>query len=180
MTAGRINSPDNKKDWNTPPKYVDKVKELLGTIELDPCSNELSIVKAKKEFILPVNGLKEKWDFKTIYVNPPYGRDKENKTTIKDWVKKCDETYKNYNSEILMLIPVATNTSHYKEIIFKDSTGICFLEDTRLKFMVNGELSKKGAPMSCAMIYWGNHYDRFEKIFSNSGKCFNIKNNKDE
>lgn len=173
MSAGRKRI-SNKKDWNTPPKYIDKVKEMLGTIELDPCSNELSIVGAINEFILPIDGLKEEWNYKTIYVNPPYGRDLERKTSIKDWIEKVNESHKKYNSEILCLIPVATNTSHYKEIIFKYSTGICFLKDTRLKFMVDGDLSKKGAPMSCAIIYWGNNYEKFEKVFLESGKCFKI------
>ena len=180
MTAGRINSSNNKKDWNTPPKYVDRIKEMLGKIELDPCSNDLSIVGAETEFILPTDGLSMEWNYKTIYVNPPYGRGGLNKTTIKDWVTKSNETFKKYHNEILMLIPVATNTSHYKEVIFKESTGLCFLEDTRLKFMINGEVSKKGSPMSCAIIYWGKDYDKFEEVFSKNGKCFRVKKHKNE
>jgi hypothetical protein len=179
MTAGRKNI-DNKKDWNTPPKYIKLIKKMLGEIELDPCSNKYSIVNAKTEFILPKDGLLEDWNYKTIYVNPPYGRDTERGTSIKSWIYKMNETYKKYNNEIICLIPVATNTSHYKDIIFKEGIGICFLNDTRLKFMINGELSKKGAPMSCAIIYWGKNYEKFEKIFSNYGKCFSIQINQEE
>lgn len=173
MSAGRKKI-SNKKDWNTPPKYISKIKEMLGDIELDPCSNSLSMVGAKNEFILPIDGLSMDWDYKTIFVNPPYGRDMERGTTIKNWIKKINETHLQYGSEILCLIPVATNTSHYKDYIFKDSMGICFLEDTRLKFMVDGQLSKKGAPMSCAMIYWGNDYDKFKNVFKDTGMCFKI------
>ena len=53
-------------------------------------------------------------------------------------------------------MPVATNTGHWKKHVFTNATGICFLYDTRLKFLVNGEDGGKGAPMSCAMIYWGH------------------------
>jgi hypothetical protein len=46
MSAGRkINS--QSQDWGTPPNYVRAVKEFFGgEIDLDPCSNDYSIVKA--------------------------------------------------------------------------------------------------------------------------------------
>jgi len=84
MSAGRtVNS--HSKHWGTPPKYVNAVKKIFnGVIDLDPCSNEYSIVNAKTEYKLPENdGLKESWNFPTIYVNPPYGADRERGTTIK-------------------------------------------------------------------------------------------------
>ena len=58
--------------WCTPPKYVEAVRKVFdGVIELDPCTNEQSIVNANTEYILPKkDGLKEDWNFKTIYTNP--------------------------------------------------------------------------------------------------------------
>ena len=173
MSAGRKHISE-KKDWNTPPKYTEAVREFFGEIDLDPCSNILSIVGAKTEFILPTDGLLEEWDFKKIYMNPPYGRDKERKTSIKKWIIKAENANKNFGSEIIALIPVATSSSHFKEMIFKSANSICFLEDTRLKFMIDGELSKKGAPMSCCIVYWGNQSERFDNIFSEYGKCFEV------
>ena len=86
---------------------------MFDNIELDPCSNEFSIVKSNIKFTLPMNdGLLSEWNFKTIFVNPPYGADRERGTTIKDWLRKCADAHKIYGSEILALIPVATNTSH--------------------------------------------------------------------
>ena len=84
MTAGRtVNS--QSVNWCTPPKYVKAVRKVFGgRIALDPCSNEWSIVNAETEYRLPEHdGLRESWDFPTIYVNPPYGSDKERRTTIK-------------------------------------------------------------------------------------------------
>jgi hypothetical protein len=168
--------------WCTPPKYVDAVRKMFGgIISLDPCSNKDSIVNAQTEYILPENdGLKESWNYPSIYVNPPYGADYERGTTIKDWIGKCETAYTTYNSEVLALIPVATNTTHWKKYIFGKATGICFLYDTRLKFLVNGSTDNKGAPMACAIIYWGNNYDKFCEIFSQfgatiDGKCINFR-----
>lgn len=47
-----------KKNWGTPKKYVDAVKEMfLGNICFDPCSNKYSIVNADVEILPPKNGL---------------------------------------------------------------------------------------------------------------------------
>ena len=166
------NSTSDKKDWGTPPKYVNLITQMFPIIELDPCSNDYSIVPALVNYKLPQNGLEESWNFKTIYVNPPYGRDMGNGTHVSHWLDRCTEAHLEYGSEVLALIPVATNTKHWKNNIFLKSTGVCFLEDTRLKFLNNGVLSKKGAPMACAMIYWGKDYNKFYDIFSAVGKCF--------
>ena len=144
MSAGRnVNS--QSQDWCTPLKYVKAIVEMFdGNIELDPCSNKYSIVNAKTEFMLPSDGLSKLWNYRTIYVNPPYGADRVRKTTIKDWIKKSYESYIEFGSEILLLVPVATNTSHWKNYIFGKAVSICFLYDTRLKFIINGNDNNKG------------------------------------
>lgn len=180
MSAGRnVNS--KSQSWGTPKKYVEAIEAFFdGDILLDPCSNEYSIVKAKTEYILPKNdGLKESWDFHKIYVNPPYGADRERKTTIKDWLIKCNEAHIKYNSEVLALVPVATNTGHWKKSVFGYASSICFLYDTRLKFLENGHDNGKGAPMACSIIYWGMQQQKFFNIFIKYGAVVNISNLKD-
>jgi hypothetical protein len=147
MSAGRKIVTDNK-DWGTPEKYVEAVREFFGgVIDLDPCSNEWSIVRARVEYRLPKNdGLKDSWSFKRIYVNPPYRLDRKCGTGIKNWLYRCAYAHKNFGSEILALVPVATNTGHWKKYVFGKACSICFLADTRLKFLVNGENGGKGAP----------------------------------
>jgi len=177
MTAGR-KVVGYAKDWGTPKKYVDAVKEMFGgAVDLDPCSNPNSIVDARVEYLLPKqNGLIESWKFSTIYVNPPYGIDQQHGTSIKNWLKKCDEANSHYHSEVLALVPVATNTGHWKKYVYGRATAICFLYDTRLKFLVNGKDGGKGAPMSCAMIYWGKNFKRFSEVFMRFGAVVNIEN----
>lgn len=177
MSAGRkINT--QSTNWGTPKKYVDIVTSFFGNnIDLDPCSNQYSIVNAKVEYRLPEqDGLKESWNYPTIYVNPPYGKDKERKTSIRDWLKKCAITNEQLLSEILLLVPVATNTSHWKQYVFPKANSICFLADTRLKFLENGEDIGKGAPMACAMIYYGYYSVKFEKCFSPYGYVVKLDN----
>ena len=90
MTAGRtVNS--LSQDWGTPKKYVDAVA---------PCSGErstlihvparTSIVRARVEYRIPTHdGLSLPWTYRRIYVNPPYGADRDRGTTINDWLRKC-------------------------------------------------------------------------------------------
>ena len=148
-----------------------------NNINLDPCSNSDSIVRATTKYILPVDGLMETWNFKNIYVNPPYGRDKQRKTSIKNWIKKCCHSHEEYNSEVVALIPVATNTSHWKEYIYNKSTAICFLYDTRVKFRINGSEENKGSPMACCFVYWGARFDKFKELFSDLGFVVKIDEN---
>ena len=176
MTAGRTNSHQSSTSWCTPPKYVAVINAFFNNnIELDPCSNDYSLINAKVCFSLPYkDGLVEEWNYKTIFVNSPYGADRERGTTIKDWVKKCEEAHQTYYAEVIALIPVATNTRHWKDYIFGKAAGICFLYDTRLRFMLNGKLDEKGAPMSCAMVYWGNDISRFVELFSPYGAALDM------
>jgi len=173
MSAGRKNN-ITKKDYCTPPKYVNAITDFFGEVDLDPCSNEYSLVKAKHKFILPIDGLNQQWNYEKIFVNPPYGRDITRKTAIYDWIEYGVDANEKFGSELLYLIPVATNTKHFKHILFKKFSCICFLEDTRLKFYSNGKEDIKGAPMSCCFCYIGKRTTDFFNVFEKFGKCFNI------
>lgn len=166
MTAGR-KIIGQSQNWGTPAKYVDAVRDFFGgTIHLDPCSNRHSIVNALVAYSLPhQDGLRESWDFPSIYVNPPYGIDREHGTSIKDWLKKCEEANRLYRSEVIALVPVATNTGQWKKYIYGKASAICFLYDTRLRFLIDGEDAGKGALMSCAIVYWGDRFERFFQVF---------------
>lgn len=176
MTAGR-KIISQSQQWCTPRKYVTALHDFFkGAPELDPCSNKNSIVQAKTEYILPKqDGLKESWKYKTIYVNPPYGREKSARSSIYDWFERCHEAHQKHKSEVLALVPVATNTAHWKEFVFGQAEAVCFLSDTRLKFLVEGTENNKGAPMSCCMIYWGKDLKRFQKVFAPFGAVVSVK-----
>lgn len=177
MTAGRNNAESVSHHWGTPPKYVDAIRKFFGgEIALDPCSNEFSIVKAAVEYRLPESdGLTSSWEAQTIFVNPPYGRDVIRGTNIKDWLRKCSEAKSVYGAEVLALVPVATNTRHWKDYVFGSADGVAFLYDTRLQFLENGRHGGKGAPMSCAMIYWGNRYIPFFDAFIEFGAVLDLR-----
>lgn len=167
-----------EQGWCTPVHIIESVRNVFnGNISLDPCSNKYSAVNADIEYTLPEHdGLKESWDYDTVYVNPPYGRDKERHTSIYDWMRKTAETRASYGNEIICLIPVAPNTKHWKKYVFHAADCICFLYDTRLKFSVNGKVQSKGAPMPCCVVYYGDNVNAFMNEFVKYGACVPLKN----
>lgn len=176
MTAGRTTN-SQSQDWCTPRKYVEAVRNFFGgAIDLDPCSNVHSIVRAGTQYVLPEHdGLRGSWNYKRIYVNPPYGADRSRGTTIKHWLRRCAEAHTRFGSEVIALVPVAANTSHWKEYVWGAASGIGFLYDTRLRFLVAGKDVGKGAPMACAMVYWGDDYERFAEVFIQFGAVVDIR-----
>lgn len=176
MTAGRTTS-SASQNWCTPPKYVHAIRRFFGgRIDLDPCSNKHSIVDATVEYRLPrQDGLRLDWNFRRIFVNPPYGADRERKTTIKNWLYRCHQAHLEHGAQVLALVPVATNTAHWKHYVWGAASSICFLYDTRLKFLVDGKDGGKGAPMSCAMVYWGERTEEFDRIFSEFGAVLDLR-----
>ncbi len=177
MTAGR-KVVGLSQHWGTPQKYINVVREFFGgAIDLDPCSNVYSLVNARVEYSLPEHdGLNETWNFPTIYVNPPYGTDPLRGTRISHWLAKCEKANRMHGSEVLALVPVATNTGHWKKYVYGRASCICFLYDTRLRFLVNGQDEGKGAPMSCAMIYWGDRTALFMETMRRFGAPVSIEN----
>lgn len=175
MTAGR-QSISQIKNWCTPQKYVDAVTRVFGgQIDLDPCSNEYSTVHAAVEYMLPEHdGLRESWNYQNIYVNPPYGRDVQRGTSISDWFVRIAQAAQE-GSSIQALVPVATNTKHWKEYVYPVASAICFLYDTRLHFVINGNEDTKGAPMSCCMLYYGSNVEAFSQEFRKYGAVVPLK-----
>jgi hypothetical protein len=170
MTAGRTVK-SLSQDWGSPQKYVDAVRQVFGgEIDLDPCSNVTSIVKARVEYCLPEHdGLTLPWKGRRIYVNPPYGYDRSRGTRISDWLAKCVKAHDEDGVQVLALVPVATNTGHWKKYVWGRATAITFLWDTRLRFLIKGKNQGKGAPTACAMLYWGEDYECFYKVFCRFG-----------
>ena len=70
---------NQSNNFNTPPELIAPIKEFWGgKIDLDPCSNKTSLVKAETEWSLPTNGLFQPWGINypkktTVFINPPYG-----------------------------------------------------------------------------------------------------------
>jgi hypothetical protein len=150
-------------EWYTPRHIIDRAIDVLGSIELDPCSNSsdprAAIVPADRYYALPQNGLAFPWHARTLYLNPPYGR------SIGPWVDRLIGAYTDGAvTEAIALLPARTDTAWFQPLF---DCPICFVRG-RLKF--SG--AKNSAPFPSIVVYLGGSLDRFCQSFRDIGPIY--------
>ena len=106
------------------PKYLfDKISSIFN-FSLDVCALPEN-AKCKDYYTPEDNGFSKPWG--GVWCNPPYGRE------ISSWVKKAyEESQKEYNSFVLMLLPARTDTKWWWEYVQGKAT--LFFIKGRVKF----------------------------------------------
>jgi phage N-6-adenine-methyltransferase len=155
------NTGDN--EWYTPSKYIEAVRNVMGTIDLDPATSKIAneIVKADKIFTINDNGLDKKW-FGNVFLNPPYSSD-----LVSKFIDKLIIEFKNIK-QCILLVNNATDTIWFQNIVIH-STAVCFPKG-RIKFYKPN--SNKCAPLQgqCISYYGGEPY-KFKHEFEQFGLC---------
>ena len=132
----------------TPPYVLEPVRDLLGGIDLDPCTTPDNPVRADVFYTPPTDGVAESWDSRTIFVNPPYGEARNR------WVRRCVEAHNDHGAKVVLLIPAHTDTRIWHEAM-ETAQSVLFLKG-RVKFGIprdNGRQQAASHP-SC-LISWG-------------------------
>ena len=107
------------------PKYLfDKISSIFN-FSLDVCALPEN-AKCESYYTPKDDGLSKPWRG-GVWCNPPYGRE------ISSWVKKAyDESQKEYNSFVLMLLPARTDTKWWWDWVQGKAT--LFFIKGRVKF----------------------------------------------
>ena len=107
------------------PKYLfDKISSIFN-FSLDVCALPEN-AKCENYYTPKDDGLSKPW-MGGVWCNPPYGRE------ISSWVKKAyEESQKEYNSFVLMLLPARTDTRWWWEYVQGKAT--LFFIKGRVKF----------------------------------------------
>lgn len=107
------------------PKYLfDKISSIFN-FSLDVCALPEN-AKCENYYTPKDDGLSKPWRG-GVWCNPPYGRE------ISSWVKKAyEESQKEYNSFVLMLLPARTDTKWWWEYVQGKAT--LFFIKGRVKF----------------------------------------------
>lgn len=82
--------------WQTPSNVMDKVRLVLGEIDLDPASSEQAnaTIRAKRFFDETSDGLKSYWGLNdAVFLNPPSGKVGSKSKTVLFWRKLMEEIY---------------------------------------------------------------------------------------
>lgn len=143
----QVHFSSEKMDWETPQKYFNELHEKYN-FTIDVATNG-SNAKTENFYTEEDNALIQNWHGR-VFCNPPYGRE------LKRWVKKAyEESQKDHNELIVLLIPARTDTTYWHEYIF-DKAEIHFLKG-RLKFEVNGKATNPAPFPSALIIYKGGN-----------------------
>ncbi len=93
----------------TPQPFLELVREVLGEIDLDPCSNsaEAPNVAAHQHYTASDDGLKQSWQGR-VFLNPPYGRQ------IEPWIEKLRAEWKRGKvTELIALVSARPDTEWF-------------------------------------------------------------------
>lgn len=146
-------------DWCTPIEYVDAVREVLGTIDLDPATNEYgqSIIGASKFYTKQDDGLAHEWQGR-VFLNPPYSV-----PMIDKFASKLLAEYMTGNvTEAIVLTNNSTETQWFQGLLSVCQV-VCF-PSRRLKFWKSDNevfATRQGQ----AFFYFGTS-DKFAKVFA--------------
>ena len=145
----------------TPPEIIELVREVLGSIDLDPasCSIANETVKAATFYSADDDGLSKEWTGK-IFMNPPYSKD-----LIEKFVDKLiDSSF----DEAITLTHNCTETNWGSKLL-KNATAVAFpIGRIDCKTPSGDGRSPKQGSMIC---YFGNNTKKFIDVFSRIGNC---------
>lgn len=152
---------NNSKDdeWYTPEQYIEAARLVMGSIDLDPASNEFAneVVQAETYFDEETDGLMQEW-FGNIWLNPPYST-----ALVKDFTEKLT------NSEFeqaIVLVNNATETAWFRKMI--DNASAVVFTTGRIKFRKRD--GEHGTPLQGqAFIYFGDNFYAFLDEFRRFG-----------
>jgi DNA N-6-adenine-methyltransferase Dam len=158
-------------NWCSPPEVADPLEQYFdGPVDLDPCSNERSIIRARRAFVDKV-GLMLAWDT-TTYENPPYSE-------LDAWTDKgIQERSEARVRELVRLVPVATSTAWWRRaagvepVMFKTRGGRGFVYagiplmvfTRRLKFIDEQNEIDSGARFDSVLMLYGATRRRQQKF----------------
>ncbi len=156
------NSGENQ--WHTPPEFIEAARRAMGSIDLDPASSAKAneIVKATRFFTAEQDGLKNKWDADSVFLNPPYSQ-----PAVSQFAERVAAAFESGEiKQAVVLVNNCTETWWFQRMAHVASV-ICFPRG-RLKFLdVHGH---PGAPLQGqAVLYFGEHTEKFIHEFSGFG-----------
>ena len=136
----------------TPPEIWDRIVHVLGHIDLDPCGDPASPVRASTIFTESDDGLSQRW-FGRVYVNPPYSM------AMKFTQKAFESLEAGHCSVVMLLLP---NSVLHTQAFFEFGFGKAdvFILRGRIKFL----RANYKAPFGNSAVLFGADYRMIERM----------------
>jgi hypothetical protein len=156
------NYSSKKNEWYTPPIYIEKVKNVLGGIDLDPASCEESNNRIKAKNYFSEDALIKNW-FGRVFMNPPYGTE-SGESVAGLFCQKAIEEYKKGNVTEAIILVNSSHSQKWQQPLYE--FPICFV-DHRIAFIASGDGEpNKNPTFQNIFIYLGGNKEKFADEFS--------------
>jgi hypothetical protein len=152
-----------ENEWYTPARYVEKVRLVLGEIDLDPASHVLAqpTVRAKTFYTAADNGLEQPW-FGRVWLNPPHGR-----AQIQPFVSKLMSEYASGAVSQAILLTHSYTDVGWFHAAARVAGAICFPR-SRINFVApSGDVCGQQNPQ--VFFYFGRDDAAFCRTFARVG-----------
>jgi hypothetical protein len=128
----------------TPAYVLEPIRDLLGGIGLDPCTEPDNPTGASTFYHLPMDGCELPWAADSVFCNPPYGLARDR------WVDKCIQVG-NCGARVVLLIPAHTETRTFQRAL-NGCTSVLMVR-ARLRFGVLRENRRQEAASHGSAIF---------------------------
>lgn len=163
-TKPHVAQNSGNNEWYTPPHFIEAARKVMGSIDVDPASNDIAqqVVKAGVYFTQETNGLDKSW-VGNVWMNPPYSA-----SLIKQFASKLKQETTNGNTDrFCVLVNNATETKWFKDIC-SVTDAVCFL--TKRVSFLNSQGEPTRQPLQGQVIlYSGDNFKEFGQEFAKYG-----------
>jgi phage N-6-adenine-methyltransferase len=153
-------------EWYTPAEYIERVRRVLGGIDLDPASNERAqqIVQAGTFFTKADDALMQDWHGR-VWLNPPYS-----KGLLYQFVSKMIHEVKSKRTTAAIMLLNNFTDADWFQLACSICAAICF---PRGRIYFKNASGKIDRPLNGqAFFYYGGNVDSFCSEFSSVGCGF--------
>ena len=160
----KLLSGQGDNDRYTPSAVIEAVRNVLGTIDLDPasCAVANQAVQARKYYTIEDDGLKQEWHGK-VFLNPPYIQ-----PLLILFAKKLVSEYESGNvTEAILLTHNWTEALWWHQAV-KAASAVCFSLD-KLPFLDSEGKREKPSNHGQTFVYMGDSPDKFSQAFEQFG-----------
>jgi phage N-6-adenine-methyltransferase len=155
-------------EWHTPAEYLEVVRKVLGTIDLDPASNPVAqeTVKASQFFTLENDGLSRPWHGR-VWLNPPYSQ-----PAIAQFAEKLVAEWQAGNIEAALVLTNNASDTGWFHTLAQACTAFCL---TRGRIGFEAPDGAVAATLrGQAFFYFGTNPVTFHRVFAQYGLTANI------
>jgi len=166
--GAHLRNNSGNSEWYTPQVYVSAARDVMGGIDIDPCSCEDAnrVVKATTFFDEQQDGFAQEWHGR-LYTNPPYGEG----TIDKFSDKLIGELTAQRVTQAIVLVNNCTETKWFQRLL-QASSNVCFPLG-RISFWSVDRPSKNPLQGQAFLHFCSGSRDgtKFLSVFNKFGVC---------